>query len=217
MDILNNYQPICDAITTLLAGHAEVVLHDLNTNQIAYISNPLSNRSIGDDSLVDAKEVAQIKSGVDVIGPYLKANWDGQSVKAITAVLRNEGGQPIGLLCINLVTGPMEAAINLLQELSQNTTQIDTNVLMRDDWRETTNILIRKVLRDRRTTIASLKRHDKIALLQELDRADIFQVRGSADYVARALSISRANLYQILKTARSQTLEGQSHGDDTHA
>ena len=46
------YRPLCDAIALLLQPQAEVVLHDLATETVAYIANPFSRREIGEPSLL---------------------------------------------------------------------------------------------------------------------------------------------------------------------
>ena len=86
-EVLKPYVPVCQAIATLLQPHAEVVLHDLATGNIAYIANAFSKRRPGDSSMTDLDVAISIDSSV--IGPYRKTNWDRRQLRSVTAVLRD--------------------------------------------------------------------------------------------------------------------------------
>jgi predicted transcriptional regulator YheO len=98
---LSRFRPIADAIVRLFHPYAEVVLHDIIDDTIEYIANPFSDRVTGDTSYLelDPKDPSLQK---DVLGPYEKAGNNGQPIRSITAVLRSENGNPMGILCINL-------------------------------------------------------------------------------------------------------------------
>ena len=51
----SNYIPICDAIVRLMDPLVEIVIHDIAQNSIAYISGKLSNRAVGEASLLDTE------------------------------------------------------------------------------------------------------------------------------------------------------------------
>lgn len=207
---LHPFIPICDAIAALLAGRAEVVLHDLRSGTIAHIANSFSNRSAGDDSLLE-EEVAFLSGTVTtVIGPYRKRHWDGQALKSVTAVLRDGAGQVIGLMCINMKTGDLEAAAQMLMALAGGVEDQQARPLMAGDWRETANEVIARTLDQRQIPLIGAGRADRIAVLAAIDDAGVLQVRGAADYVASVLGISRASLYTALRQARTQKTEGQN-------
>ncbi len=95
---LQAYISIADALARLFAPHVEVVLHDLVNDRIHHIANCFSKRKVGDASLTDTQDVDLSAS---VIGPYAKTNWDGRRLKAISTVLKDANGSPVGLICIN--------------------------------------------------------------------------------------------------------------------
>ena len=79
--LLARYAHIADSITTLFFPYAEVVIHDLSDQTIAYLSNNLSKREIGDDSaLEDVEETARER----LVGPYEKLNWDGRRMRCVS-------------------------------------------------------------------------------------------------------------------------------------
>lgn len=203
--LLKSYRSTCVALGKLFPNHMEIILHDLATNKITYIENSFSNRIVGDDSLINIKDLEGDSDGNDVVGPYSKINSDGTALKSVTSIIRDDNQKPIVLMCINFKVEELNSAIGLLASLvniSSQESQSLTSSLMAEDWREQVNIIIRKTLETRQISLVSAKRKDKLAILEAIDKADIFSVRGSSNYVAKSLGISRANLYEILRNIR---------------
>ena len=204
-DILQ-FAPIAEAVATLLKPHAEVVIHDLRTQTIAYIANNLSRREVGGSSLAELKDIGSL--GSDVIGPYRKTNFDGRQLKSITAVLRGKAGQPFGLLCINFDIAPIEAArdaLNLLAAFQGAGAQ--PSALFRADWQETVNAAIADFLGERGLAASALAKEDHAALVEMLEQEGYFSIRNLVPYLARLLGISRATVYKHLREARQKKLQ----------
>lgn len=200
------YVPICDAIAGLLRPHAEVVLHDLATQNVFYIANSYSKRRAGDSSLTEPEPAFDLSD--DVIGPYSKTNWDGRRLKSITAVIRDPEGKPVGLLCINYDIEPFAGALEHLKglvELPQSSER--PSALFSKDWREGVNTIVGEFLAARDVTIAGLDSGDFDDLIAELDRHGVFEIRKVVPYVADLLRLSRATIYNRLGSARQRAEE----------
>src|ERR1700677_4483769 len=96
---IKRFLPTAEAIQRLLDPYAEVVIHDIKRNKIAAIFHPFSKRRVGNPSLLTPEEMSGLE---DCIGPYEKLNWNGNKLKSISSVIRDETDQIVGLLCINL-------------------------------------------------------------------------------------------------------------------
>ncbi|CAN7271313.1 helix-turn-helix transcriptional regulator [Pararhizobium sp. LjRoot238] len=208
---LTPFIPVCDAIATLFSPHVEAVLHDLDSGLIFHIANAFSKRRSGDSSLNEAGLASSLED--DVIGPYGKSNWDGRRLKAITAVLRDADGRPIGLLCIN---HDIEAFAGIFDQLKS---MVDiaapmpkTSALMAEDWREAVNSVIGDFLGTRRATLAGLTSADMDELIGMLDARGVFAIRKAVPYVAEILKLSRATIYNRLGVIR-QKLETANQGE----
>jgi predicted transcriptional regulator YheO len=140
-----------------------------------------------------------------VIGPYGKSNWDGRRLKAITAVLRNAEGRPIGLLCIN---HDIEAFAGVFDQLKSMVDiaapSLKTSVLMAEDWREAVNSVIGDFLGTRRAALAGLTSADIDDLIGMLDARGVFAIRKAVPYVAEILKLSRATIYNRLGVIRQK-------------
>jgi len=200
---LKNYVPIADAIASLLAPHAEVVLHDLLKGTIVHIANCFSKRRRGDSSLTD---LAKVNLRQAVIGPYSKTNWNGRRLKSVSAVIHDRSSKPIGLLCINQDIEAFSQAAEHLSALVSMPVRADpATSIFPGDWREAINERITAFLNERSSTVAGMLADDVNALIADLDRTRVFEIRHTVNYVASVLDISRATLYQRLKRIRAGT------------
>lgn len=195
--------PVCDAVATLFSPHVEAVLHDLETGLIFHIANAFSRRRPGDSSLNEAGLVSTLDA--DVIGPYGKSNWDGRRLKAITSVLRDAAGKPIGLLCINHDIEAFAGIFDQLKSMMNVAAPMQkTSALMADDWREAVNSVIGEFLATHKTSLAGLTNSDTDSLFALLDARGVFAIRKAVPYVAEILKLSRATIYNRLGAIRQK-------------
>ncbi len=200
---LTPFIPVCDAIATLFSPHVEAVLHDLDSGLIFHIANAFSKRRPGDSSLNEAGLASSLES--DVIGPYGKSNWDGRRLKAITAVLRDAEGRPIGLLCINHDIEAFAGVFDQLKSMVDIAAPLPkTSALMAEDWREAVNSVIGDFLGTRRAALAGLTSADMDELIGMLDARGVFAIRKAVPYVAEILKLSRATIYNRLGVIRQK-------------
>ncbi|CAI1086977.1 Uncharacterized protein conserved in bacteria [Serratia proteamaculans] len=198
--MLNRYHAIADAITLLFSPYAEVALHDLASQKLVYISNNRSQRELGEDSNLSE---LQDDRGLQVIGPYLKRNWDGSQLRSISAVLRDDNGDPIGLMCINLDITVLESAKAALEVfLGGNALQPQPDVLFQDDWQERINTFIHQWLQQRQQTLNTLNSAGRRAMVEALYHQGAFKGKNAAGYVAKILGIGRATVYNYLKNIK---------------
>ncbi len=203
MASLDLHVPTARAIAGLLYPHAEVVLHDLATNRIAAIFNNFSRRKAGDESLID--DLEQLGTGPDVHGPFEKASFDGRAIKYTSAVLRDEAGAAIGLLCINLDVSVLSRFGKVLEEFVsavEDSKPLDD--LFADDWQEKIDAFVRRYLRDRELVLDHLTREARTELVRALEAAGGFRGKNAAAYVANVLGVSRATVYSDLAQADPQ-------------
>lgn len=204
MTILQSFVPVADAIAILLQPHAEVVLHDLGKGTIHHIANGFSRRRPGDSSLTELEDVVSFDQ--PVLGPYGKINWDGRSLKSISAVLNDATGAPVGLLCINVDVSMFEALHAVAGAfLRFADTAVRPSALFENDWREDVNGIVGQFVSERGLSLSKLTVRDRSALIAALDARGLFSVRNAAPYIAGLLKLSRATLYKTLKQVREET------------
>jgi predicted transcriptional regulator YheO len=190
------YAPVCDAIALLFQPYAEVVLHDLSTETVVYLSNPFSKRELGEPSLLHEID---FKSSDVIIGPYEKVNWDGRRIKSVSAVLR-AGSKSVGILCINVDVSHFHAVMQTLTALVAVPHSAEKPAsLFKEDWHERINEYIPSWTRERGLSIAELTRLQKQQLVADLAGDGAFGGRNAAAYISRILGLGRATVYNYLR------------------
>ncbi len=197
---LEPHIPVCEAIVALLAPLAEVAVHDIRRDRIVAIWNPISERRIGDRSLI--AELPPYPEDARVIGPYPKVLADGRAITSVSVVLHNAKGVPRGLLCINFDRSPLDGTIDLLVRFAAAVEDRPPELFERD-WREQILLVVDEECRSRSLRRDRLTREQRLDLVRVLDERGLFATRNAATHAGRALGVSRTTVYALLKEARS--------------
>lgn len=207
---LSKYMPIADAIAMLMQPHAEVVIHDIRKDMIVHIANPFSQRRVGDTSYLGLDR-GETGFGLekDVLGPYEKEGGNGQRIRSITAVLRDDRTQPIGILCINLDFSALETALESTTEILNRLIrpeQVEARpeIIFREEWRELIKLEIRAFRLEKGLAQGSMSAKERRELMRRLDQKGLFYARKSVEQVANYLMISRATAYKDLNEIRKE-------------
>lgn len=199
--LLARYAHVADSITTLFFPFAEVVIHDLSDQTVAYLSNNLSKREIGDDAaLEDVEETTRNK----LLGPYEKVNWDGRRMRCVSTALFDDEGRAAGVMCINFNIAAFEdmrATLDLFLRGAGVIAQPEE--LFRDDWQERINTFLHGWLRERQIALNSLTREHRRELVEALYAEGAFKGKSSANYVAKVLGMGRATVYKHLREMKA--------------
>lgn len=192
------FKPLCDAISKLFYPNVEVVMHDLTSKKLVYISNAFSKRRVGDPMINDIKDFSSLKD--DWIGPYDKVNDDGKKLKAVSTIIKNTKNEPIGLICINYNIAPMETLFETLKGfLNFDESTQKPSILFSQNWKEHTNQTIDRFLSEKNISLSALSTPEKKELISFLYDEGIFEIRNVVTYLCTILTISRATLYNWLK------------------
>lgn len=197
---ISDYIPICNAIVSLLKPLVEIVIHDLQTDKIIFIAGNLSERNIGDQSLLDI-DINEIEKEIEHI-IYPKLNFDGRLVKSISVPLK-ENEQIKLLLCINCDVSVFSQMQSLSQILLPNLEVEKPNMLFKNDWQERLHLSVHNSLKEKNWSFEALVPRQKKILVHELFIAGAFAEKNAADYIAKILNMGRATLFKYLKEWRN--------------
>jgi D-arginine utilization repressor len=194
---LKNAIPFAEAFSRLLYPLAEIVIHNLETDKIEAIYNPISKRKIGDNSFLDRVAFDEDQT---VIGPYHKTNWDGRPLKSMTIVLRDTDGKAKGCLCINLDISIFSQIESVMSSFCNADISIpkSSEKLFKEDFYEKINLYVQKFCTNKQVKLEHLHRTEKQKLIRDLSKDGAFNGKKAADYIGRILGISRATVYNYL-------------------
>lgn len=203
---LDAYLITASAISKLLHPFAEVVIHDLEQDQIVAIFNPISKRVVGDTSYLDRINFDNTDAIPNVIGPYEKLNYDGRRLKSISVVIRDTAGDAKGFLCINIDISiftnyktVLDAFLCDFETPSGN----DSEVIFKDDLYEKINSYVQTYCIDNHLSLDTLSRSDKKDIIIKLKQNGALKGKNAGQYIARTLGVSRATVYNYLKTGEN--------------
>lgn len=199
---LNIFKPVADAVALLFHPTVEVVIHEIETDRVFHIANPVSGRKPGDISLLEL-ESQDLDNNEMVIGPYENAGKKGQRVRSVTAVLNDENNRAVGLMCINLDYSVYEPALDLLENLIRPPkAQQHPEILFQNDWRDQIKIEIRSFLEANGISLEKMPPATRKEMMAMLDEKGLFFAKKSIEQIAAFLGISRATAYNDLSAAR---------------
>ncbi len=194
--------PMAEALSKLLGSNVEIVVHSLITETVAHICNPFSKREIGDPSFLSEID---FRKGENVIGPFERVNWDGRLIRSISSVLRDDAGKAVALACINYDLSEIVTAQNAIKALIGVPATVEgSEALFKNDWHEKMNQFIVSWCQTRNKSVEALDRNDRKDLLTAILRTDALREKHAAPYIARVLGVSRATIYNDLKSARGK-------------
>jgi len=197
---LEPHLPTCEAIVALLHPLAEVAVHDIRRDRIVAIWNPISERKVGDRSLI--AEVPEYAEDARVIGPYPKVLADGRAITSVSVVLHNAKGATRGLLCIDFDRSPLDGTIELLSRFAAPLRERPPELFDRG-WHEQIVLLVDEECRASGLRRDRLTRGQRLTLIRLMDERGLFFTRHAAAHAARALGVSRTTIYALLREARS--------------
>lgn len=191
--MFSNYLSICNALVLLLDPLIEIVVHNLESGRICHIAGNLSQRRIGDLSLL---EEGALESNLERI-TYPKINFDGRLVKSISVPLEGDL-----LICINCDVSVFSQMNQLSQRLLMPSQPAMPESLFKNDWQEKLHHVIHAYLNKKTWRFDSLTQKQKKEVVYYLYQQEAFTEKNAADYIANVLGLGRATIFNYLKLWR---------------
>lgn len=205
---LKNYCVLADTIQELNGELCEVIVHDLTRpeSSVVYVANgSVTGRKIGQsfDHLV--KQVLldpDFKD--DHLSNYFFQADNGKRIKSSSAIIRNDLGEIIGMLCINLdISHILESQRYLDNFLKGHQTKdhlADGEV--GQDVLSIIDSLISSTIGG--ADIKNLNKTKNVEIIKFMDDKGIFLVKGAIDKVADLMGVSRVTIYSYIDEARGK-------------
>ncbi len=205
--ILNSYFVMAETIAGTFGSDCEVVIHDLSKpeSSVVYVANgTVTKRKVGQpfDHLV--KQVLLNKNFKDDrMLNYMFETPDGKKIKSSSALIRDEKGDVIGMLCINY-------DITLYQNLQQ---KINGFLLTSEEEKESEKDVDQSVMKviDElilkiigQEDVKNMSRKKSVEIVRFMDEKGIFLVKGAMDKVAALMGVSKVTIYSYLDEAKGK-------------
>ena len=200
--------------------NAEVVLHDLSKPQhsVVYVANnSVTGRKVGQTfhHLIE-KAVFAGNPADGVVDNYFFKK-EGKQIRSSSLLIRNEAGELIGALCINVDVTAAQQIIDLASGLLQGRAKGETSKSDLSDSACTlpavsanfealekeqsvqhfVNNMVDSMINELNADGKKTK-EDRLELIRFMDERGVFLVKGSMEYVAGKLGLSKVTLYGYL-------------------
>ena len=205
-ELLSILKSVAGGIAKMMGRDTEVVVHDLQKMEMVFIANGyVTDRAVGTkmDKSVYQMIVQQADEDGHMIG-YSTMSEKGRKLRSSHILIHDKEGKPAALICVNQDHSKLEELrdyINYLifakddfsaeepedGNLIQSVTQ---KAIMNSMWKMTASDLDSK--------------EGKIALLKDLKRQGVFDVKATTPYICKSLSISQTTLYNYLREIRAE-------------
>lgn len=193
------YEPLIKAIVELFYPFVEVAVHDLEQGQLVAIYHNISQRKIGEPSPLKELKV-NTKNFPDYFPPYYKHNWDGRPLKCTSITMKNNNGDPVGLICFNMDTSFFHDGYRILSAFLKTKGESANPIeIFGNQCEEQTVDLIEHYLTENQLSLSHLNRDQKKELVQQLYRKGIFNFKNAIPFTAKKLNTSRASIYNYIK------------------
>jgi predicted transcriptional regulator YheO len=186
--------------------HCEVVLHDLSHDYdhtiVEILNRHITGRNIGDCGSNLGLEVLRgtVKDGDRY--SYVTYTRDGKILRSSTVYIKNDEGNLIGALCVNLDITETIRFENFLKKFNQFNTQEDSREVFVNSVGELLDFLLQEAEKSVGKPVASMTKEDKLKFLKSLDDKGAFLISKSGERVCKYLGVSKFTLYNYLDTVR---------------
>ncbi|QGG54469.1 helix-turn-helix transcriptional regulator [Paenibacillus sp. B01] len=203
---------LAQGIAAQFGERCEVVIHDWSRpydSTIVFIANgQVTGRKVGDPGTNLGLEVMRGTSEGGHRQNYVTRTKDGRLLRSTSIYLKDDEGQGIGALCINLDISELMAAEKALQGL------IGLQELppVRESFVSNVSDLLDSLIQEAEDAVgcppALMGREDRIRFIALLDRKGAFLIKKAGEKVCAYLGISKYTLYSDLEEAKGSDGDG---------
>jgi len=203
--LLNSLSVMADTIVQFFGRNCEVAIHDLSRLEcsLAYIAGSVTGRVVGapaTDLLIE--HIAKHGDAAPDLPPYSTNTMDGRPLKSSLSFIRDSKGQLLFAVCMNYNVTSHLNAIALLNDHIRMSTASEAGESVEtfaSTPAETSEAIVRKVLREFGKHPVDLTREERIALICEFQQAGAFRFKGMVEHIAKLMGISKYTLYSYKK------------------
>jgi predicted transcriptional regulator YheO len=199
--ILKNYLPIAEGIAKTFGSHCEVVVHDLtdvSSSIIAIYNGHVTGRKVGSPMTDLGLNILRKGMEGNLLLNYPNNSIKGKKIKSTSIMIRDEAGEIVGCLCINIDLTLLSMAGAILNEMvniheekeeesfPQSVTELEKRIIDR---------AVEKIGKP----IGLMEKNERMEFIRLLDEMGLFLIKGTIHNVAQLLNVSKFTIYNYLE------------------
>ncbi len=196
-----------DMLVKMFGSRCEVAVHDLADlkKSLIYLAGNVTGREIGcpiTDLVLN--ELAKHPSDIEDIPNYKTKSGHGITMKSSTVFLRDDEEKVIGALCINYDISLMMQYGAELEEFINFDAAEDKSENFYTTVQDVIQNMVDQVLTSFKKAPSLLTLEEKIECVRLLEVKGAFLIKGSTEYLASVLGVSKYTVYNYLHKIRTQ-------------
>jgi predicted transcriptional regulator YheO len=196
-----------DLLVKMFGPRCEVAVHDFSNleQSLIHLDGSVTGRKIG-SPITDLvlQELNKPHHEVKDIPNYQTTSSKGNVMKSSTVFLRDDNDQIIGALCINF---DLTLLIQLGMEV-QDFIFFDHEITKTENFyssvHDVVEGMVKEVIQTFNKPAGQLDMDEKIECVRKLEDRGAFLIKGSTDYLATVLNVSKYTVYNYLQKIRMQ-------------
>lgn len=199
--ILQRTVDVAEVVGKMLGPILEVAVHDLRTPEhsiIAIFNGHVTGRGVGDGATDLGRRRLQGEEIPDKMIGYANVSPSGQKMKSSSLAVRNDAGELIGAMCLNLDVSFFNRYEAFIRQLTS--TYDDERLENGEDFggttpREDIQEAVEGFLIERGWISRPLSHAEKREVVEHLYREGHFKKRGAVTIIADELGLVRSSVY----------------------
>ena len=213
---VQKYIDFVDFLADFLGEDTEIVLHDmtdLESSVVAIRNGHISGRKIGAPATDLVLKIIKNEKASDqnFLANYRGTSKSGAVLKSATYFIRDDEGQIVGTICINMnIDKLMQVRKHLDKFIGFDENLERTNVVSENlslSAAELTLDSINKVILALDIPPARMNQNEKLKIVNELNEMGIFLIKGAVSQVASKLKASEATIYRYLGKLKKNEID----------
>lgn len=218
--VLKRYVPLVEFIAQTVGPSCEVILHDFSDMEhsiVAISQNSLTGRKVGGTVTDFALGVVQNKEyqKKDFLVNYTgKAKESGQLFRSSTLYIKDDEGELLGMLCVNIDITQMQRAKEALESLmmldrltvlGEDPQQKEQHESFSSSPEELMNDMLHKTLATFAPPPERFNLQEKKDFVSALSQNGFFLLKGAVPISAATLGVSEQTIYRYLKETSNES------------
>lgn len=205
--VFNLAMRTADMFVKMFGSRCEVAVHDFADlkKSLIYLAGNVTGREIG-CPITDLVlfELAKQPNEIEDIPNYKTKSGKGITMKSSTVFLRDELDKVIGALCINYDISMMIQYGAELQEFINFDMNQDKSENFYTTVQDVIQNMVDQVLEVFKKAPSALTLEEKVECVRMLEEKGAFLIKGSTEYLASVLGVSKFTIYNYLQKIRTQ-------------
>jgi predicted transcriptional regulator YheO len=220
--VLEALQPLIADLVKAIGIPCEIVLHNLRdpSCSIIAIEGSITDREVGSPLTDLGLRLLRLGELHENLIGYATTAPDGRPLRSSTLYVRDEHGEVIGSICINVDLTYWVVMNRMINEICQTTPLLQSGGTVAETFDSSVVEVLKKsverAINECGKPAPLMDKSEKLEVVSSLERSGVFLIRGAVDYIADSLGVSRPTVYNYLAELRSSeqfssvSLPGQS-------